>query len=172
MSVGQSRLVGARVARREDPRLLTGQGSYVDDPRPARMLYAAFLRSPHAHARIRRLDASAALALPGVAAVLTGEDIARSSKPVRAACMPSARSQLHASSMSARVAVRVPGRASKAITCPSGSPHLAMYRSSTTAAALATMRPSSRATRGRTFRPTALGPSPRSSGSCSGSAGQ
>ena len=85
MSVGLPRLVGARVARREDPRLLTGQGSYVDDHRPARMLYAAFLRSPHAHARIRRLDAAAALALPGVAAVLTGEDIARSSKPVRAA---------------------------------------------------------------------------------------
>jgi len=85
VSVGLPRLVGARVARREDPRLLTGQGSYVDDHRPARMLYAAFLRSPHAHARIRRLDASAALALPGVAAVLTGEDIARSSKPVRAA---------------------------------------------------------------------------------------
>ncbi len=85
MSVGLPRLVGARVARREDPRLLTGQGSYVDDHRPARMLYAAFLRSPHAHARIRRLDASAALALPGVAAVLTGEDIARWSKPVRAA---------------------------------------------------------------------------------------
>ena len=85
MSVGLPRLVGARVARREDPRLLTGQGSYVDDHRPARMLYAAFLRSPHAHARIRRLDASAALALPGVAAVLTGEDIRHSSKPVRAA---------------------------------------------------------------------------------------
>jgi aerobic carbon-monoxide dehydrogenase large subunit len=85
VSVGLPRLVGARVARREDPRLLTGQGSYVDDHRPARMLYAAFLRSPHAHARIRRLDASAALALPGVAAVLTGEDIRHSSKPVRAA---------------------------------------------------------------------------------------
>jgi len=85
VSVGLPRLVGARVARREDPRLLTGQGSYVDDHRPARMLYAAFLRSPHAHARIRGLDVSAALALPGVAAVLTGEDIARSSKPVRAA---------------------------------------------------------------------------------------
>ena len=85
MAVGLPRLVGARVARREDPRLLTGQGSYVDDHRPARMLYAAFLRSPHAHARIRRLDVSAALELPGVAAVLTGEDIARASKPVRAA---------------------------------------------------------------------------------------
>src|SRR5258705_6358559 len=48
------------------------------------MLYAAFLRSPHAHARIARIDASAALALPGVAAVLIGEDIERAAKPVRA----------------------------------------------------------------------------------------
>src|SRR5437016_3305166 len=48
------------------------------------MLYAAFLRSPHAHARIVRIDVAAALALPGVAAVLTGEDIARAAKPVRA----------------------------------------------------------------------------------------
>src|SRR5437867_1346805 len=79
------RLVGARVARREDPRFLTGQGSYVDDHRPARLLYAAFLRSPQAHARIVAIDASAALALPGVTAVLTGEEIARASKPVRAA---------------------------------------------------------------------------------------
>jgi carbon-monoxide dehydrogenase large subunit len=84
VGVNLPRLVGARVARREDPRLLTGQGSYVDDHRPPRMLYAAFLRSPHAHARIARIDASAALALPGVAALLTGEDIARAAKPVRA----------------------------------------------------------------------------------------
>src|SRR5262245_2100258 len=48
------------------------------------MLYAAFLRSPHAHARIARIDASPALALPGVAAVLVGEDVARAAKPVRA----------------------------------------------------------------------------------------
>src|SRR4029453_5562420 len=54
------------------------------DHHPARMLYAAFLRSPHGHARITRIDVSAALALPGVAAVLTGEDIARAAKPVRA----------------------------------------------------------------------------------------
>ena len=85
MGHGLPRLVGARVARREDPRLLTGQGSYVDDHRPPRLLYAAFLRSPHAHARIVRIDASAALVLPGVVAVLTGDDVARSAKPVRAA---------------------------------------------------------------------------------------
>jgi aerobic carbon-monoxide dehydrogenase large subunit len=79
------RLVGARVTRREDGRLLTGQGSYVDDHRPARLLYAAFLRSPHPHARVVRIDSSGALALPGVAAVLTGEDVARLARPVRAA---------------------------------------------------------------------------------------
>lgn len=78
------KLVGARVPRLEDPRLLTGQGSYVDDHRPAGMLYAAFLRTPHAHARIARIDTSAAQKVPGVAGVLTGEDIARDSKPVRA----------------------------------------------------------------------------------------
>ncbi|MBI2015840.1 MAG: xanthine dehydrogenase family protein molybdopterin-binding subunit, partial [Candidatus Rokubacteria bacterium] len=82
--VAAPKLVGARVPRVEDPRLLTGQGSYVDDHRPARMLYAAFLRTPHAHARIVRLDAEAARALPGVAAVLTGQDLARECKPVRA----------------------------------------------------------------------------------------
>ena len=78
------KLVGARVPRREDPRLLTGQGSYVDDHRPARMLYAAFLRAPHPHARIARIDAGAARAEQGVTAVLTGEEIARDTKPVRA----------------------------------------------------------------------------------------
>jgi carbon-monoxide dehydrogenase large subunit len=85
VGLGLPRLVGARVARREDRRLLTGQGRYVDDHRPARLLCAAFLRSPHAHARIVRIDVAGALALPGVTAVLTGEDVARMAKPVRAA---------------------------------------------------------------------------------------
>jgi carbon-monoxide dehydrogenase large subunit len=78
------KLVGARVPRVEDPRLLTGQGSYVDDHRPARMLYAAFLRTAHAHARIVRIDADQARALPGVAAVVTGDQMAHDTKPVRA----------------------------------------------------------------------------------------
>jgi carbon-monoxide dehydrogenase large subunit len=79
------KLVGARVKRVEDRRLLTGQGRYVDDHRPAGTLYAAFLRSPHAHARIVHVDAAPALAAPGVVAVLTGEEIARLAKPLRAA---------------------------------------------------------------------------------------
>ncbi len=78
------KLVGARVRRVEDRRLLTGQGTYVANHRPAGVLYAAFLRSPHAHARIARLDPVPARALSGVAAVVTGEELARWTKPVRA----------------------------------------------------------------------------------------
>jgi CO/xanthine dehydrogenase Mo-binding subunit len=52
-----------------------GQGAYVDDYHPPGLLYAAFLRSFHAHALITRLDPSLALALPGVVAVVTGEEL-------------------------------------------------------------------------------------------------
>ena len=79
------KIVGARVKRREDRRLLTGQGAYVDDHHPPGMLYAAFLRSPHAHARIMQLDPAVAQTLEGVMAVVTGEELARWVKPVRAA---------------------------------------------------------------------------------------
>ena len=54
---------------------MSGQGSYVDDIKIPGMLHAAFLRSPHAHARIRSVDVAAALRMPGVEAVLTGDDI-------------------------------------------------------------------------------------------------
>jgi carbon-monoxide dehydrogenase large subunit len=66
--------IGQSVLRREDPRLLTGCGRFFDDLKLADQLYAAIVRSPHAHADIRGIDASAALAQPGVRAVLTGED--------------------------------------------------------------------------------------------------
>src|SRR2546429_5523975 len=78
------KLVGARVKRREDRRLLTGQGAYADDHRPPGLLYAAFLRSPYAHAHIMHLDAAAARAIEGVALIITGEELARLVKPVRA----------------------------------------------------------------------------------------
>ncbi|WP_432851264.1 xanthine dehydrogenase family protein molybdopterin-binding subunit [Amycolatopsis sp. CA-161197] len=68
-------LIGARVRRKEDPRLLTGRAQYVDDVVLPGMLEAAVLRSPHPHARIRSVDPSRALALPGVFAVLTGADV-------------------------------------------------------------------------------------------------
>ena len=67
---------GQSIKRFEDHRLLTGQSSYVDDMTRPGMLHALIIRSPHGHARIRGIDASAALALPGVAAVVTAQDIA------------------------------------------------------------------------------------------------
>ncbi len=66
---------GQPIRRFEDARLVSGQGSYVDDIKIPGMLHAAFLRSPHAHARIRSVDATAAQEMPGVEVVLTGEDI-------------------------------------------------------------------------------------------------
>src|SRR5262245_47012719 len=69
------KIIGARIKRTEDPRLLRGLGSYVNDREPRRALHVAFRRSDHAHARIRAIDCSAARAAPGVVAVLTAEDL-------------------------------------------------------------------------------------------------
>ena len=66
---------GQSVRRFEDPRLLTGQGSYVDDIKLPGLLHAAVLRSLHAHANVRSIDASGASRLPGVVAVFTAADI-------------------------------------------------------------------------------------------------
>ncbi len=70
-----ARLVGTRVNRKEDSRLLTGRGQYVDDVVVPGMLHAAFARSDVARGRIARLDVSAAQRVAGVEAVLTGRDI-------------------------------------------------------------------------------------------------
>src|SRR5579872_2707066 len=69
-------LVGARIRRREDPRLITGRASYVDDFKAIGMLYAAFVRSPYGHAKIRSLDLSDAKNHPGVFAAFAGSDFA------------------------------------------------------------------------------------------------
>ncbi len=69
------RLIGAPVERVEDERLLTGRGRYLADVVRPGMLHAAFVRSPHAHAHVRAVDAGAARALPGVVAVLTAADL-------------------------------------------------------------------------------------------------
>ena len=69
------RYAGRRVARVEDSRLLTGRGTFVDDVIRPGMLHACFVRSPFAHARIDGIDATAALALPGVHAVFTAADL-------------------------------------------------------------------------------------------------
>ncbi|MEQ9814245.1 MAG: xanthine dehydrogenase family protein molybdopterin-binding subunit [Azospirillaceae bacterium] len=67
--------IGARTLRKEDKRFLTGRGRYTADINRPGQIYAAFVRSPHAHAAIRSLDTAAASAMPGVVAVLTGEDL-------------------------------------------------------------------------------------------------
>ena len=67
--------IGASVLRREDRRLLTGQGRYAEDWNAPGQAHAAFVRSPHAHAEVAAIDAAAALAVPGVLAVLTGRDL-------------------------------------------------------------------------------------------------
>jgi aerobic carbon-monoxide dehydrogenase large subunit len=68
--------IGARIPRKEDRRFITGQGNYTDDIVVKNAAHAEFVRSPHAHARIVRIDASAAVAAPGVIGVLTGADLA------------------------------------------------------------------------------------------------
>ncbi|MCB1448582.1 MAG: xanthine dehydrogenase family protein molybdopterin-binding subunit, partial [Nitratireductor sp.] len=67
--------IGARVLRKEDQRFITGKGRYTDDFKIAGMHYAAFVRSPHAHAKIKGIDKSAAEAMPGVVAVLDGKQL-------------------------------------------------------------------------------------------------
>src|SRR5882672_3297021 len=76
------RLMGAEVKRKEDPRLITGTSSYVGDLALPGMHYVAFVRSPHAHARVTRIDASAALRRPGVFKVVTGNDIRKLCAPL------------------------------------------------------------------------------------------
>ncbi|HKF78034.1 MAG TPA: xanthine dehydrogenase family protein molybdopterin-binding subunit [Candidatus Dormibacteraeota bacterium] len=68
-------ILGHAVRRREDARLVTGTGRYVDDVRPAETLHLEFVRSPLAHAEIRGVETEAAAAAPGVVAVLTGGDL-------------------------------------------------------------------------------------------------
>src|SRR5215510_10254415 len=75
-TVAAERLFGKSIKRREDPRFITGRGQYVDDVKIPGMTYAAFVRSPHAHARIRRIDTAAAARHPGVVAIFTGKDMA------------------------------------------------------------------------------------------------
>src|SRR5881397_3466327 len=70
-----TRLFGKSIKRREDPRFITGRGNYTDDLKLPGMTYAAFVRSPHAHAKIRKIDVAKAKAHPGVVAIFTGKDL-------------------------------------------------------------------------------------------------
>ncbi len=72
-----SSYVGAKVRRKEDPRLITGSSTYVDDVQIPGMLHVVFVRSPYAHAKINGIDASEAKGMPGVVTVFTADDIKR-----------------------------------------------------------------------------------------------
>jgi carbon-monoxide dehydrogenase large subunit len=69
------RLLGASIKRREDPRFITGKGNYTDDLKLAGMTHAVFVRSPHANAKIRKIDTAKASKAPGVVAIFTGKDM-------------------------------------------------------------------------------------------------
>jgi carbon-monoxide dehydrogenase large subunit len=77
MSLPEFHSIGKALPRKEDYRLLTGHGCYIDDLEVPGALHACFVRSPHAHARILAFDVKLALAMPGVVAVVTGEDLAQ-----------------------------------------------------------------------------------------------
>jgi aerobic carbon-monoxide dehydrogenase large subunit len=79
-------MIGAKIHRREDPRLVSGEGRYVDDFTRPGTIFLAVVRSPHAHARIKKIDTAKASKAPGVVAVYTHEDIAK----VIAGTMPAA----------------------------------------------------------------------------------
>jgi len=83
MSLGATKYIGRPIVRREDRRFLTGHTRYVDDIRLPRMVHAAFVRSPHAHAEIVTVNTSQARSQPWVAGVLTSEEAVRLSRPIR-----------------------------------------------------------------------------------------
>lgn len=75
------KFIGQRLARKEDRRLVIGKGRFTDDIQVPGMLHAAFVRSPYAHARIKSIDTTAALQLPGVVAVVTGRELVEFTAP-------------------------------------------------------------------------------------------
>ena len=84
--------IGCSRKRKEDPRFIQGKGVYVDDINLPGMVYGALVRSPHAHARIKSINKEKALALPGVLAVLTADDL----KPLSLHWMPTLGSDVQA----------------------------------------------------------------------------
>jgi aerobic carbon-monoxide dehydrogenase large subunit len=75
MATATERVLGKSIKRREDPRFITGRGTYVDDVKLPGMTYAVFVRSPHAYAKIGKIDTAGAAKHPGVVAVFTGADM-------------------------------------------------------------------------------------------------
>src|ERR1700760_3987421 len=89
------KLVGKRIKRREDPRLITGTATYVDDIQMPGMHHACILRSPHAAAKIRSINADAARQHPGVVAVYTGADVTAVGPVPCGASLPGLRVPVH-----------------------------------------------------------------------------
>ncbi|MGC3989722.1 MAG: hypothetical protein QM796_08610 [Chthoniobacteraceae bacterium] len=83
--MNDERTIGAALPRKEDYRLVTGQGRYLDDIAVPGCLHAHFVRSPHAHARIVAIGCDAARAAEGVVAVVTGRELAQWTIPLRMA---------------------------------------------------------------------------------------
>jgi len=103
-------LFGSGIKRREDPRFLTGRGTYVDDIKLTGLCHAAILRSPHAHAVIRSIDLAAAKQSPGVIAVFTGKDLVDKVAPVPCAwAVPNCELKLPAHPLLAHEKVRYVG---------------------------------------------------------------
>ena len=84
LATTRPQFVGARVNRREDPRLLRGHGGFIDDHHVHGLTHVAFRRSETAHGRLNGIDTAAALAMPGVIAVFTAQDLADIAQPIRA----------------------------------------------------------------------------------------
>src|SRR5438132_1302995 len=82
MPTATPRLMGAEVKRKEDPRLVTGISSYVDDITIPGLHYVAFVRSPHAHAKVGTIDTTAAVKRAGVFKIVTGQDIRAHCQPI------------------------------------------------------------------------------------------
>jgi aerobic carbon-monoxide dehydrogenase large subunit len=93
--IQKEKQVGKRLRRREDPRLITGTATYVDDIQMEGMQYAAILRSPHAAAKIRSIDTKQAEKAPGVLAVFTGKDTAKVGGVPSGASLPGLRVPHH-----------------------------------------------------------------------------
>src|SRR6266567_1929125 len=96
--------LGKSVPRNEDFRFLTGRGQYTDDIVLPGMLHAAMLRSPYAHALVKRINYSSALEIPGVRGVITGEDVAAVTEPEKGSTYPSGGSWYYIATDRARFA--------------------------------------------------------------------
>ena len=116
IDLSRPKIVGTPVQRVEDPRLLTGHGKYADDHKPRGLLHVAIRRSDYAHARIAAIDAGPALALEGVAEVLTGTEMAAWVQPIVAEIeFPGYRR--HGRDVIARDEVRFVGEAVAVVVC-------------------------------------------------------